>query len=119
MNLGESRRCVIENVESFLEDVNDCLTIREYLCEFPFTAGRIKMEIVFMKKGYLFESPHIASVQAREGFIFYYQYNPLKNQRERVHSESYAKALGIVQHQKNVENIEAVFGPLEDCRLIP
>lgn len=110
LELNEARKLLVENVESLLEQINANQSITKQLHAIPFDYPMIEMMISFNKNNIAFNPPNIALVYVSDGKVFYSVYNTFTKSLKNIHSETYLKAKGILEHQKNLKECERITG---------
>lgn len=110
IGIDNARMLLVENVENFMNFVNSDIEIKNYI-EKPIEFNDFKFFILFFDKK-LFDSfveaPSVASVFVSNGIVSYCIFNVEKQQLDDIHSESYQRARGIVEHQNNLQNLSCI-----------
>lgn len=110
LELNEARKLLVENVELLLEQINSNQLMIKQFNMITFDYSMIEMIISFNKNNIAFKPPNIALVYVSDGKVFYSVYNTFTKSLKNIHSETYLKAKGIVEHQKNLKECERITG---------
>lgn len=115
-DVNYARNILVKNVENFIEKINNDETIRNYLIHYPISYNDFDFYIIFLGNEnidlYPFK-PYLAGVYvthqgafSKEGLVEYNGRDPTTGKLEDIHLESYTRAKGIVEHQRNVSALE-------------
>lgn len=111
MTVDEARHYVVTNVEELLNRIHIDPCLAPYLKQVPFDIKNVEFSILFtktMRSEDCLDTSLVSYVFITEGFVFYDRYDPFRNRFVNLHSETYQKAQGIVEHQRNLESISWV-----------
>jgi hypothetical protein len=92
--IEQARELVVYCAEVFLKEINNSEEIRPYLCNYPFTAKNIEVDVFCHDKDdQIVSPPFITCVSVNQGAIEYYIKNP---KLQVIYKESYEKALKML-----------------------
>jgi len=101
LQLKDARRRLIECIEFFLQEINNCREIRKYLNEYPFNYKGLNFSIAFDDGINNSLKSHLLSMCYSKGDKLYYVICNSDNSFEVIHEETYEEALKIVESEKN------------------
>lgn len=108
LDIEQARKILVDTVEYLLNKINTNEILTHYLYEIPFTYKLLSFSIIFIDQNnnnsYILP-PHLSEVMLTNGLVFYDIYEADKDAEELIYSESYLKAKGIVEHQRNLEKV--------------
>ena len=107
ISLEHARKLIISLTESFLQEINSSQDVRPDLEVYPFTSNLLSVYIHFIDENKVDLGTGICAVYFKDGKIEYehyeiYEYTgsyPANGNHYKVHEETYAEALDIVQKQ--------------------
>jgi len=100
LNVNQARILFINSTQKLLDRVNVNRQIRPYLNNYPFNAKNLDFTIMFEDiRGNFVNPPHIAFVSLTDGKIRYNINDPITDEFNKIHSETYEEALRIVREQ--------------------
>jgi len=108
IDIDEARRLIIERSHSLLDLINSDENVQPYLNKTPFDYKDIQVIIIFVEREEptLFVSPpFVAGVYFAHGMVRYVYYDPCTEKLETLQSEPYQRAIGILEHQRDVANL--------------
>lgn len=106
VDVETARKLLVRSVEGFITFANDFAKLNGNLAQLKFNSQNIKFSILFIKNDGNFVNDHlIADVSLDDGIVYYATNESEDCPLEYLFGESYQKALGIVQHQQDLENL--------------
>lgn len=113
--IAETRKILVDSIEKFLNHINNDFNIRPYLHHFPINYTDFIFYIIFIEtddNNVFPPSQFLAGAYvthegafAKDGLVNYNKYNSVTDKLENIHTESYTRAKGIVEHQNNLINL--------------
>jgi hypothetical protein len=109
VNIDEARLLLVENMEDLILLANNDFKLNYCFDESSWSYKEIKFKIWFLNKsGDFINDNYIAKVVVENGIVEYIVDD--STWLVSVFSESYSKAKGIVEHQKNLRECERITG---------
>jgi hypothetical protein len=108
MEIDEARKLAVDLTENLLYQINSDSELQPYLHQTPFGYKDILISITFRdyEQSNYVNPPSIALLIISNNKIYYDVFNPFTDKLCDLHSESYQRAKGIVEHQESLRNLQ-------------
>lgn len=105
LDLDSARRLIVPGVEGFIRKINNSAKLKSYLHHYPFSCQDVKFGIIFnYPEDGLTVNDKVASVNAKNGYIFYHYYDTQVQQLKLLHKETFEEALKIVTQENSFDS---------------
>ena len=101
VQLDEARTNIVKLTEFYLHKINSDPELQPLLLTRPFSVKNLELGIGYIQSNGS-RSTSIGYSFTKEGSVFYSKYNPINDNLERVHQETYEEALAIVNGKKTL-----------------
>jgi hypothetical protein len=102
ITLEESRTLMVDAVKTFLTELNQDISIRKYLCHYPFTVTDIRLTIRFFFSDDPRPDGCIMYSSSQNGKLYYCINNKTEGMMQDLHRETYADAQKIVGENPSI-----------------